>query len=573
MTKLFITLFLVVLASFALFIGFMISIDTFGDDIAGLEKVNIEITQGTFMLLEKSIEGLDSQQIKVVVEQHQKAFGPHLGLFELSSLPLEPDELARLEQGETVNSEDENDEVRDEVIKATGKAPVELDFMYKRVPNTTLVWRLNFDFEVNASINNLDISVIVEPGRYVNGMHYLIHGLLVKEPQEKWAQLIKELQPSYGLLLSLHDETTLLATLKGSENRKASYSLITEGKVANITQKSDQATFAQRIQNSPKVLQIGPIQIPWMIRHFIHLMILSFVLSIAVVLFLWVRPFWLNLIQIKQAANEFGSGNYNARIPYKKRSLIAEVTQAFNAMAEQTQRSIRSHKELTSAVSHELRTPVARMRFALEMLQATNNKSDKERYVNDINKDIDELDLLLEELLTYARFDQNNTVLKLSNECLLPWISSSMEMLLPLAINKTLNYQVEGIGVNETALMEPRLMSRVLDNLVQNALRYANQQVEVTLTTKGGDYVLVVEDDGAGIPTSEREHIFDAFSRLDASRDRASGGFGLGLAIAERIVKGHQGSISIHDSVLGGARFEVLFSKRGDVAAYSMPIS
>ncbi|MEE9352621.1 MAG: ATP-binding protein [Thiotrichaceae bacterium] len=567
MTKLFFTLFLVVLASFALFIGFMISLDTFGDDIAGLEEVNIEITKGTFVLLEKSIEGLDSQQIQAVVEQHQKAFGPHLGLFELSSLPLETDELARLEQGETVNSEEETDAVIGAVIKSTGNAPVELDFMYKRVPNTTLVWRLNFDAEVNTSIHNFDIGVIVEPGRYVNGMHYLIHGLLEKKPKEKWPQLIQELQLDYGLLLSIHNESALLAKLHANENSKESYSLITEGKVANITQNSEQATFVQRIPNSSKVLQIGPIQIPWLIRHFIHLMLLSFVLSIAVVLFLWVRPFWLNLIKIKQAANEFGSGNYSARIPYKKRSLIAEVTQAFNSMAEQTQRSIRSHKELTSAVSHELRTPVARMRFALEMLQSTDNKTDKSRFVSDINKDIDELDLLLEELLTYARFDQNDTVLKLSNERLVPWINSSMEKLLPLATDKTLNYQVEGIGLNEMALMEPKLMSRVLDNLVQNALRYANQHVEVMLTTTGSDYLLVVEDDGAGIPRSERKHIFDAFSRLDASRDRASGGFGLGLAIADRIVKGHQGSISIGDSVLGGARFEVWFPKRGDVPA------
>lgn len=99
----------------------------------------------------------------------------------------------------------------------------------------------------------------------------------------------------------------------------------------------------------------------------------------------------------------------------------------------------------------------------------------------------------------------------------------------------------------------------MLDNLVQNALRYADQHIEVTLTKDNSDYLLIVEDDGTGIPKTEREHIFDAFSRLDASRDRASGGFGLGLAIAARIVKEHKGNISIGDSMLGGARFEVRF--------------
>ena len=69
--------------------------------------------------------------------------------------------------------------------------------------------------------------------------------------------------------------------------------------------------------------------------------------------------------------------------------------------------------------------------------------------------------------------------------------------------------------------------------------------------------MLIVEDDGEGIPEDKRKTIFDAFSRIDASRDRASGGFGLGLAIVDRIVKAHLGSILINDSPLGGARFEV----------------
>ncbi len=557
MAKLFITLFLVVLASFGLFIGFIILMNSFGDEIGGLQEASVDASKGTFMLLEKSIDGLDQQQIKAVVKQHQQYFDPYLGLFEISSLPLDNEELAQLEQGGIVDSEVEADAIINSTIKAIGDTPVELDFLYKKVPDSSLVWRLNFDIDADASIDNLDITVTVKPGRYANGMHYLIHQLLLQQPEENWQQIIQDLQPDYGLPLRLHDEPTLLSTLKDNPYSKEWNSLITKGEVANITQESNQATFVQRIPNSSKILQIGPIQIPWFIRYFIHFMLLSFVLSIAIVLFLWVLPFWSNLIKIKQAANAFESGNYDARIPYKKRSLIAEVTQAFNSMAEQTQRSIRSHKELTSAVSHELRTPVARMRFALEMLSSTDNKQDQQRFVKDINKDIDELDLLLEELLTYARFDRKDADFSFKEVLFTAWFSGSMEKLLPLATHKTLNYQVEGISKNDAVIMDARLMTRVLDNLVQNALRYANQHIEVTLSRDNNHYLIVVEDDGMGIPAAERAHIFDAFSRLDASRDRASGGFGLGLAIAERIVKGHQGNIAIRDSKLGGARFEV----------------
>jgi two-component system sensor histidine kinase RstB len=263
------------------------------------------------------------------------------------------------------------------------------------------------------------------------------------------------------------------------------------------------------------------------------------------------------LLKIKKAADEFGSGNYNARIPRRWWSPVKKISNAFNAMAEQTQNSIRQQKELTSAVSHELRTPVARMRFALEMLDSSSSKHDKTRFINDINEDINDLDLLLEELLSYARFDQKNHSINPRLEKLIPWLSNSMEKLMSLAGNKVLHYRVEGIGINETSLFDARLMTRALDNLVQNALRYAKHTVEVMLTKDHDNYLLIIEDDGIGISKDKREEIFNAFSRIDTSRDRASGGFGLGLAIVDRIVKAHLGNIIVLDSPLGGARFEI----------------
>ena len=563
MSRLFITLYLVVLSSFVLLLFFINGITLLGEVLPGSRDIEERITKGSFMLLDRSIDGLDQQQTTDLVEQYQKKFGQYFDLIELQKLPLEEDEIERLQKGEIVESteEDEIVEIEVEYIKSTDNEPQEPDFIYKKVANSNWVWRINLDTDVDYTINNFTLHTTVNPGRYTNGMMYLIESYLIKHTEDQWLQKINELKPDFGILVSLSEKTDLLASLEGKQGW---HSRVIGGDVVNITQESDYATFVKIIPDSSKVIQIGPIEIPWVHKYLIHLLILSFVLAFAITLFLWARPLWSSLIKIKQAADEFGSGNYSARVPYKKRSPIATISKAFNAMAERTQRSIRSHKELTSAVSHELRTPVARMRFALEMLSATNDENDKQRFVNDINKDIDELDLLLEELLTYARFDQDDSTLKLSEEKLIPWINASMNKLMPLAkgTEKILNYQVQGIGVSETAKLEARLMSRVLDNLVQNALRYSHQRVEVTLAKDNDDYLLIVEDDGEGIPKMERDHIFDAFSRLDVSRDRASGGFGLGLAIAERIVKGHQGRISIHDSELvdeSGARFEVRF--------------
>jgi len=103
--------------------------------------------------------------------------------------------------------------------------------------------------------------------------------------------------------------------------------------------------------------------------------------------------------------------------------------------------------------------------------------------------------------------------------------------------------------------LDMRLMERVLDNLVNNALRYSNQRIQVSLTLQGSRATLRVEDDGPGIAPAEREKVFEPFVRLDPSRDRATGGCGLGLAIVHSIAQAMAGEVHCQASGLGGACF------------------
>jgi two-component system, OmpR family, sensor kinase ParS len=102
-----------------------------------------------------------------------------------------------------------------------------------------------------------------------------------------------------------------------------------------------------------------------------------------------------------------------------------------------------------------------------------------------------------------------------------------------------------------------RYLSRAAANLLRNSVRYAKTEVEIFVYEENGCSILAVEDDGAGIPEAEREHLFEPFSRLDKSRDRASGGFGIGLAIVQQIARWHGGSANIGDAKLGGARVHI----------------
>ena len=558
MAKLFFTLYLMVIASFGVFSFYLFAIEFLGDSIGAGAEIDERVSKGTFKLLNESLDGLNKQQTDKLLQRYKQLFGDEFKLAEISSLDLSKKQLKQLQNGKVVSTEETNililngTKTREEMDDDLE----EVDILYFKRPGTSLVWRVSLDYNLNISVNESGMAMSITSGKFSDGMMYLIQSKLLTEEQGKWAGILNTLQKDFDMPLKITDVDSIRF-----DDRDKQLSVLHENKAINITQGTNYATFVQQIPNNHRLLQVGPVEIPWYMRNFHYLFIAALILSIATTLLLWLWPFWANLTRLKHAAEDFGAGNFSARIADKRWSPISKISQAFNAMAEQIQQSMRSQKELTSAVSHELRTPVARMRFALEMLETSNNANDKSRYIGDINEDIDELDLLLEELLTYARFDQKSHQIHPRLEKLIPWISQSMEKLMPLANNKTLHYQVQGIGVNETGLFEPRLMSRVLDNLVQNALRYAKQTVEVTLSkdhSKDYDYyLLMVEDDGEGIAREKQEHIFEAFSRIDASRDRASGGFGLGLAIVDRIIKAHSGTVAVKKSALGGACFEV----------------
>ena len=556
MIKLFVTLYLMVLASFGFFIASGIFLDSAEGFLIETSNIERELSEGTFNLLDESVQGLSETEIDDLVSKYKNIFGNDFELIVNNQIILDDTQTKNLTEGAIViHSQSNHNEAEVKIkveIKEETKTP-DTNFIYRKLSGTSKSWKLNLDMDTELAVNENGIKTRVTSGQYVEGMLYLIQQKLIIAPKTEWISIIQTMQKHYPLTISLTTSQSITDILQDKKKQLEDFN---NSKVINSTQGSHYATFVKKLDQDQSV-QVGPIKIPWFIVYLPTIVLLSFVLSIATALFLWLWPLWSNLQKIKKAAIDFGEGNYDSRIPYSKRSSIAGVGAAFNSMAERTQNSIRSQKELTSAVSHELRTPVTRMRFALEMLEDTKDENERKRYQSDINGDIDELDELLVELLSYARFDQASTELNLKQEKLIPWMATSMNKLMPLAKDKNLSYRVEGIEANESSLFEPKLLRRVLDNLVQNAIRYANHNIEVTLCKDNKNYLIIVDDDGSGIEEQQRQKVFEAFSRIDPSRHKSTGGFGLGLAISDKIIKAHQGHISIKTSKLGGAKFVV----------------
>ncbi|HBC81310.1 MAG TPA: two-component sensor histidine kinase, partial [Escherichia sp.] len=197
---------------------------------------------------------------------------------------------------------------------------------------------------------------------------------------------------------------------------------------------------------------------------------------------------------------------------------------------------------------HELRTPLVRLRYRLEM---SDNLTEAERLA--LNRDIGQLEALIEELLTYARLDRPQNELHLSEPDLPRWVASYVDDV--TSINPARTLTLTATSEADYGALDMRLMERVLDNLVNNALRYSESTVQIALRHDGARASLIVEDDGPGIEPEARERIFEPFVRLDPSRDRATGGCGLGLAIVRSIAQAMGGEVVCDAGELGGARF------------------
>ncbi|GAB2954677.1 two-component system sensor histidine kinase RstB [Hafnia psychrotolerans] len=369
---------------------------------------------------------------------------------------------------------------------------------------------------------------------------YLMRSELREIPIKDWNKTINTLE--LNLSFKLHIEPLGKRVLPPDMDKR-----LKDGEIIAL---DDEYTFIQRVPRSHYVLVVGPI--PYLFyMHEMRILDLALMmligLSLAVPVFLWMSPHWKDLVKLENSALRLGNGYLDERTHFDSTSSLNRLGIAFNQMADNISTLIASKKQLIDGIAHELRTPLVRLRYRLAISE---NIPEAEQQA--INRDIGQLEALIDELLTYARLDRPQVALNLEKVSLADWLASKInDFSLMNAENNIVLSVPEDVDFGGLDL---RLMERVLDNLVNNALRYANKQLRISLWLEGDEASLQVEDDGPGIPVEERLRIFEPFVRLDPSRDRATGGCGLGLAIVHSIAVAYQGRVSVDASPsLGGA--------------------
>ena len=303
------------------------------------------------------------------------------------------------------------------------------------------------------------------------------------------------------------------------------------------------------------VIVMGPVPLfNWFPLNLIISMVLISMFLISLGVYALIFPLERKLQLIQVGVNEVSEGNLDIQVQVIGQDEIARLSATFNAMTSHIKRLIESQRELTRAVSHELRTPVARIRFAVDMLADTEDEESRFKQRDYIDEDIESLNGLIDEMLTYAKLEEGSPKLDLE--------AVNLKELIEQVVRETnaLGKDIKIVGnppnAKVTAIADRRYLHRVIQNLAGNALRYAESTIIISAGVKKGDAFVIVEDDGHGIAESDREKVFIPFSRLDDSRTRASGGYGLGLSIVSRIAFWFNGSMSVDESPeLGGARF------------------
>ena len=299
-------------------------------------------------------------------------------------------------------------------------------------------------------------------------------------------------------------------------------------------------------------LRLGPFTPPSesLLMRFLPII---FYASILLIVGLWLRPLLRDLTVLTTAAQKFATDYREPTDTAAHTTQLTSLARNLDDMSARVSQLIQTQKEMTAALSHEIRTPLARVRFAAAVLEGEVDPELRGQ-LRAINTDVQQIDDLISDMLDYARLDHPGLRMQYQNVPLEPWLQLMVASCPPH--ERAVNTQRQ--DALESAWMEPRLMELALSNLLANALRYARRTVNVSVAWDEGVYRLIVEDDGEGIPEAERASIFRAFTRLDTSRNRDTGGFGLGLAIVARIAALHRGRVIAGASTsLGGAQLAI----------------
>ncbi len=238
-----------------------------------------------------------------------------------------------------------------------------------------------------------------------------------------------------------------------------------------------------------------------------------------------------------EGVRQLSEGNIDYRMTTRRSDELGRLVNSFNTMARRIQESFKARERLLQDVSHELRSPLTRVKVALEFLE----ENDTQKSIRD---DISEMETMISELLETDRLSSQFGGLRLENTELLPLvkeIAAEFE-------NRKPGINIVAFPPESQLKVDVKRIKILFRNILENALRYSQPEgysVEVSLRQKSDELTIEIQDFGCGIPEEDLPFLFEPFYRVDKSRSKKTGGYGLGMSLCKRIMEAHGGNIEI----------------------------
>jgi two-component system OmpR family sensor kinase len=385
---------------------------------------------------------------------------------------------------------------------------------------------------------------------------FLLEQFVDKAPRDEWLDrlnTVREVAGSHYDLIALDTARATLAPAQAAALARGEVVFDLAGKAFLRRVDLDGARYVGSETEVVRAREL-PIDVGVALQmEALRFLIVALVLLVPIGL--WSRRHWQGVQALGRVADAFGAGDLTARARLPASSSMVPLAERMHGMAGRIDSLLTAQTALLHSVSHELRTPIARLAFGLQLLEDASADPALHRRVQAMAGDVEELNALVSELLAMTRLDSEKALQTQAVD--LDALLRACVAALPPLPSSAVTIALELAGDLGTVGADPRLLGRALGNLLGNAQRYADARVLVrALRTRNG-VEISVEDDGPGIPVDQREQVFAPFYRLDRSRDRATGGFGLGLAIARKAVQLHGGSLQVEDGALQGARMVI----------------
>jgi signal transduction histidine kinase len=254
---------------------------------------------------------------------------------------------------------------------------------------------------------------------------------------------------------------------------------------------------------------------------------------------------------LTEGVKEVGKGNLDHRVRLNRSDELGELARAFNAMTERIRSMLRAKEQLLLDVSHELRSPLTRMKVALESLSETQMKKS-------IKEDVADMERMVTEVLQTARSHYMYGQLNLQRIDLVALVKGVLSMF------KEPGPAIRGGEMPDRLelYIDPDRVRTVVKNVLDNAVKYSfesSRPVEVSIENRKPHWVVSIRDHGVGIPEDELPYIFEPFYRVDKSRSKDTGGYGLGLSLGKTVMEAHQGKIEVDSAPGRGTTVRLLF--------------